>query len=598
MDHKTCFNRPTNLCSFRDFGSAGMAPKRQNPDFRPGTLKPGAMVKLDHLATIGCACCCIFLLVGPFLRVLLLLYPPPFGNNRTPASSFHLYRPDLDLCVQSGDYQNRRAFHELGWHSPTTQGLKLEACNESETWIYVDRHLQSKQTKLCVTCMPTDYPARANWAYDYTSANFNPAGVVWPNCTFLAMLECNFASGSELSQRQNWSFVDGKFQYSTLYTQDHPDVEEYLINPYRIISTPLCMWVDRANATVKPCGWLDQLTALVAFDMSYFSIKDCSASDDFCYNDGTFNNRSCSCECVQPWGSLDCRGLDERRAGNLTCREKQLIGPAFQYSPAGLEDQARAVLDGSLEIWLSIVAIVAVVVSCGFGPCETCLSCCPCVRVLFFVVFTMKLALGLLWFPYYAQYQPGHWPYADRAILFCVGNVGFSSYLFGIYATMDILDLVDVVQLLRARKAENVLDDYKIAGVTVGISKASKVQLQEVGKTYSLCGVLLAQAHRNPSGVKFWLCILLLVLQVWELLFLRYFRNSNADFLRMELIFGVIQDLPEFFLCLWIALSAEIDQFVIYSQASAAISLMKQLARAQHSLRIQDGYEGLRTTRD
>ena len=63
------------------------------------------------------------------------------------------------------------------------------------------------------------------------------------------------------------------------------------------------------------------------------------------------------------------------------------------------------------------------------------------------VAITVFYACMFISFPVYAKLYAGQWPHADRAILFCAGEVAFSLYVFAPYMMIICVCLADVLKL-------------------------------------------------------------------------------------------------------------------------------------------------------
>lgn len=196
-------------------------------------------------------------------------------------------------------------------------------------------------------------------------------------------------------------------------------------------------------------------------DYRLFEQQDCSAGDGFCFSNGQFHSGNCSCACDAPFVGRMCSVIDEDAAKEMSCARRKALGPARECSNLALGEKVQDALNtfgmfmsvvcSSMlqSVWALLVLLAAagatlmtgyeldkylfmeVDVSISFG-----ISCAICS-----VCFVLLLGWNLLdvffhWtlFPYYAIFRAGRWPYADRAILFCAGDMEFGSYAFFVQA--------------------------------------------------------------------------------------------------------------------------------------------------------------------
>lgn len=135
----------------------------------------------------------------------------------------------------------------------------------------------------------------------------------------------------------------------------------------------------------------------------------------------------------------------------MNCTQRKAVGPTGPLSYSSLVGRVQDTLN-SFEAVLAIVnflLLVGVFCCClstslarapiHSFPSEQDVFCRSCgVLILSFVLVWFWNASSILveWalFPYNVIFRQGQWPHADRAILFCVGDVEFGPFIFVVQA--------------------------------------------------------------------------------------------------------------------------------------------------------------------
>lgn len=175
------------------------------------------------------------------------------------------------------------------------------------------------------------------------------------------------------------------------------------------------------------------------------------AGDDFCFGRGRLNVDNCSCTCNTPFIGRMCSIIGED-AGDMNCTQRKAVGPSGPLSYSSLVGRVQDTLN-SFEAVLGIVNFLLLVgmVCCCLStslarapvhsfPSEQDVvwtSCGVLILSLILVCFWNASSILVEWalFPYNVIFSQGQWPHADRAILFCVGDVGFEPFIFILQAS-------------------------------------------------------------------------------------------------------------------------------------------------------------------
>eukprot|EP00435_Cladocopium_sp_Y103_P034833 s434_g9.t1 len=516
-------------------------------------------------------------------------------------SALVLYRADLDLCVQ---------------FMPGTLNLSLQSCSNPAGWQLVRNHLQNQDTGLCATLEP---PTPFEACSPPPSTLWLPAQENKSQCGKVTMRECVFTNATARSDEDD--MVSYGFQEWQL-----DSIGRLTLQSLPNVSFGLCLFVSGEGdaAVVKRCNDLHLFGRPEYASRAEVVAVVCSnASHEFCKHG--HHKGSCMCVCKVPYTGFTCANVDENLAGNLSCRERQEVGPAAEYRPEAVLARMQVCLNliFSLDlmawpwIWAAVMATSFFLKAVG-----GCIVCCLCLRggnsrggglgLKMWVdqrlleiwiccigpCIICLMGLCIVWpvgnlvydwalFIYFSKFRRGEWPHADRAILFCSGEIAFSSYLFVPQVLCGLLTLQEAWSCLWHEPEFQ--SPKTMLGIPLGVSKAHWMIVGEALTLQPLVGLVLSVS--GSSLLECALGISLLLLQIAEMCALYYARENDKTILRVESVFTLLQDLPQFLFTTFIQVAGETDEFVIYATVNAATSLLVQLARASHARRFE--YESL-----
>eukprot|EP00435_Cladocopium_sp_Y103_P004480 s3180_g1.t1 len=315
-----------------------------------------------------------------------------------------------------------------------------------------------------------------------------------------------------------------------------------------------------------------------------------------------FCDNNCSCNCAPPSTGRMCSIIDEDAATRSTCPERKQLGPSRQYTYVALVEKTQDALN-SLSCCLHSFFSWSPGKFCIMSFVSPLVSCCTFTRrvmaqssvgspehmhetmLIGGVILLVSLVLIVCWngiyllglwalFPYYTMFRKGRWPHADRAILFCVGEMDFGSYIFPVQVAKTIYSLRGLFKTLAKHpNLQELVSDW-----IPRITNADAIVLTEVVTLYALVGMAESQFHQSPPG--FLVCVLLILLEIAEIIFLYKTRRDSQRFASFESLFAVIQDLPEFFFTAFVSVFGSWNQYVLYTLVSSTIALLTTLARS------------------
>ncbi|CAK9099092.1 unnamed protein product [Durusdinium trenchii] len=538
----------------------------------------------------------------PFIILLTVLFAAavawkawnPLGLPSLPkkiapfdTSWFILYRWDLDLCVEF------------------SKQITLTSCIWPDLWRFVNGSLEHQHTGLCLTYIPKD------WC-DKISSNSD-----LQECVVLKMTDCpsDHHSRRYPDWSQRWHADQGRIYLQALLSETGVNVASSVHKQQRPY-----MWIAGEGEAALPVlekppypTWNLMLALLGSHpfgDYRLFEQQDCSAGDGFCFSNGQFHSGNCSCACDAPFVGRMCSVIDEDAAKEMSCARRKALGPARECSNLALGEKVQDALNtfgmfmsvvcSSMlqSVWALLVLLAAagatlmtgyeldkylfmeVDVSISFG-----ISCAICS-----VCFVLLLGWNLLdvffhWtlFPYYAIFRAGRWPYADRAILFCAGDMEFGSYVFFVQVAKTTYSLKG---LFTALVEPPDLQEPVSTWIPM-ITTADAILLAELPNLYTLMGLARSQLDGPATSVMtpftgFLVCVGLILLELAEVRALFKTRRDSRRFANMEFMFAFVQDLPEFLFSSFVSVLGVWNQYVLYALVSSTIALLTTLARLRH----------------